>query len=126
MRLQADQNIPLDMVSLLRTRGHDVAWVHEDMPGAADVSVLDEAQREDRIVLTFDKDFGELAIRRRLPAASGIILLRITAPSASELALLVADILERRNDWHGHFSVISQNHVRMVPLPPTSPSASEE
>ena len=125
MRPQADQNIPLDLVSLMRARGHDVAWVHEDMPGAADVSVLDQAQRQDRIVLTFDKDFGELAMRNRLPAASGIILLRITAPTASELALLVADILENRNDWHGHFSVISRNHVRMVPLPPTFTPASE-
>lgn len=125
MRLQADQNIPLDVVALLRVRGHDVAWVHEDMPGTDDITVLDQAQQQDRVVLTFDKDFGELAVRKRLPASSGIVLLRITSPSAPELALQVAAILESRDNWHGHFSVISRNHVRMVALPQTSPPFSE-
>jgi len=89
MRLQADENVPLDVVTALRLRGHDVAWVREDMPGAEDMRVLERAQRENRVVLTFDKDFGELAIRRQIPAVSGIILLRIAAPSSAILASMV-------------------------------------
>ncbi len=117
MRLQADENVPLDVVTALRLRGHDVAWVREDMPGAEDMRVLERAQRENRVVLTFDKDFGELAIRRQIPAVSGIILLRIAAPSSAILASMVVTILEDRDNWPGHFSVIDRNHIRMIPLP---------
>jgi len=117
MRLQANQNIPLDVVEMLRLRGHDVAWVHEDMPGADDIRVLELAQKQNRVVLTFDKDFGELAFRKRLPSACGVVLLRITAPTASAMALEVAALLESRDNWQGHFFVIDRNHVRMIPLP---------
>ena len=125
MRILANENFPADAVEALRNSGHDVTWVRTDCPGVSDQEVLRRAAAEERVLVTFDKDFGELAMRNRLPAASGIILLRITATTASELALLVADILENRNDWHGHFSVISRNHVRMVPLPPAFPPSSE-
>ncbi len=117
MRLQANQNIPLAVVEALRSKGHDVAWVHEDMPGAEDALVLDQAQQTQRIVLTFDKDFGELAVRKRLPATCGLILLRFCAASPADLASQVVDLLESGRNWQGHFSVIDKNHIRMIPLP---------
>ncbi len=76
MRFLANENFPAEAVEALRGRGHDVAWVRIDSPGVRDAEVLARAQREDRIVLTFDKDFGELAFRSRLPASSGMILHR--------------------------------------------------
>ena len=79
--------------------------------------MLERAQRENRVVLTFDKDFSELAIRRQIPAVSGIILLRIAAPSSAILASMVVTIPDDRDNWPGHFSVIERNHIRMIPLP---------
>ena len=86
MRLLANENFPGDAVTALREAGHDVAWVRTDAPGSNDQGVLARAQAEDRILVTFDKDFGELAFRTRLPATSGIILFRITSPSADAVA----------------------------------------
>jgi len=81
MRILANENFPGEAVEALRKQGHDVAWVRTDAPGNNDTQVLERAQREGRIVITFDKDFGELAFRAGLPAQSGIILFRISAPS---------------------------------------------
>lgn len=86
MRILANENFPGEAVAALRARGHDVAWVRTDAPGSSDVQVLERAQREHRIVVTFDKDFGELAFHSGLPASSGVALFRISAPSSAHVA----------------------------------------
>jgi predicted nuclease of predicted toxin-antitoxin system len=77
MRFLVDENFPADAVTQLHAAGHDVVWVHTIAPGNSDEDVLAWAAREDRIVLTFDKDFGELAWRNGLPASCGVVLLRL-------------------------------------------------
>jgi predicted nuclease of predicted toxin-antitoxin system len=66
MRFLANENFPLDAVEALRHQGHDVVWIRTESPGISDPEVLSRAQTEDRILLTFDKDFGELAFRTKL------------------------------------------------------------
>lgn len=113
MRFLADENFPLDAVEALRQSGHNVAWIRSDSPGIADPQVLERAQAENRIVLTFDKDFGELAFRNKLLATAGIILFRIKAPSSLVIAEKVAKAIALRDDWYGHFSVVEDDKVRM-------------
>ncbi len=113
MRFLADENFPLDAVEVLRQSGHDVAWIRSDSPGIADPQVLERAQTENRIVLTFDKDFGELAFRNKLLATAGIILFRIKAPSSLAIAEKVAKAIALRDDWSNHFSVVEDDKVRM-------------
>lgn len=117
MRLLANENFPADAVEALRARGHDVVWIRTDAPGSSDVAILERAQRENRILITFDKDFGELAFRSRLPAQNGIILFRISAPSSMHVARVAVAALESRTDWAGHFAVIEDRRIRMIPLP---------
>ncbi|GAB4580906.1 MAG: hypothetical protein Fur0022_36500 [Anaerolineales bacterium] len=117
MRFLANENFPLDAVRALRALGHDVVWIRTDAPGSSDPQVLDRAQRESRILLTFDKDFGELAFRARLPAEGGIILFRISAPSSAHVAHVVAEVIASREDWAGHFSVVDDWRIRMRHLP---------
>jgi predicted nuclease of predicted toxin-antitoxin system len=117
MRILANENFPAEAVAALRAAGHDVAWVRTDTPGMRDEDVLRRAQAETRIVVTFDKDFGELAFRAGLPASSGVVLFRISAPSSAHVARVAVSALGSRDDWPGHFSVIDDRHVRMTPLP---------
>ena len=56
MRILANENVPGPVVMELRHRGHDVVWVKEAMVGAADHDVLARAEREARLVVTFDKE----------------------------------------------------------------------
>ena len=118
MQFLANENVPGDAVARLRSVGHDVAWVREDAPGSRDEAVLARAIRESRILLTFDKDFGGLALKTRLPPACGVILLRLEMPSAISVGHHLANLIDSRDDWAGHFSVIEPGRVRMRPLPP--------
>ena len=113
MRFLANENFPLDAVEALRQNGHDVAWIRIDSPGISDPQVLSRAQAENRILLTFDKDFGELAFRSQLPATTGIILFWIKAPSSVVVAEKVVRVIALRDDWYGHFSVVEDDKVRM-------------
>ena len=88
-----------------------------DSPGSPDSEVVKRAASDHRILITFDKDFGELAFRRGLSSPAGIILFRIKAPSAAHVAQTTVAVLESRDDWAGHFSVIEERRLRMTPLP---------
>jgi len=68
MKLLANENIPAALTRSLRAAGHNVNWVSEISPGITDTQVIELAIQQDRILVTFDKDFGELAFRRSLPA----------------------------------------------------------
>jgi predicted nuclease of predicted toxin-antitoxin system len=113
----ANENFPLDAVDALRTAGHDVAWVRTDAPGSTDPQVLARAVAEQRILLTFDKDFGDLAFNAGLPAGCGVVLFRLQAGTAAQLAAQVAAAIAARTDWAGHFSVVEPGRIRMRPLP---------
>ncbi len=117
MRFLANENFPADAVSAMRDQGHDVAWIRTESPGISDTEVLDRAQRENRILITFDKDFGELAFRFKLPSLSGIILFRISTLSAKQIADIALAAVESRSDWSGHFAVVEDDRIRMTPLP---------
>ncbi|MBP7865807.1 MAG: DUF5615 family PIN-like protein [Acidobacteria bacterium] len=117
MRLLADENIPGMLIRALRDNGVDVLWILESHRGDSDRAILDLARGENRILLTCDKDFGELAFHQHLPAGCGVILLRVAMiPSVDCMATLAA-ILASRTDWGEHFSVVETDRIRMRSLP---------
>lgn len=117
MRILANENVPGDAVAMLRSRGHDVVWIRSDSPGATDDANLARAVSEQRLLITFDKDFGDLVFRRGQVASCGVVLFRIAAPSSAAVATRIADTLDGRTDWTDHFSVVDDHRIRMMPLP---------
>jgi predicted nuclease of predicted toxin-antitoxin system len=85
-------------------------------PGTTDQHLLAWAAREERILLTFDKDFGELARGSELPRPCGVVLLRVPMPQPGDVGQRLADLIMARDDWAGYFSVIEPGRVRMRPL----------
>jgi hypothetical protein len=100
-------------VQALREIGHDVVWVMTDAPGIGDRDVLAWTAREERILLTFDKDFGELARHAALPAICGVVLFRIAMPRPGDVGRRLTDLITARDDWASHFSVVEPGRVRM-------------
>ena len=119
MRILADENCPADLVNALQTAGHNVVWIRAVAPSTKDPVILTRAQAEDRLILTFDKDFGELAFRVRLPAASGIILCRLHGLPPERVVAIVLNTLTSRSDWAGRFTVITEQRIRVILLPST-------
>jgi predicted nuclease of predicted toxin-antitoxin system len=117
MRLLADENIPAPVVEALRAARHDVAWVREDAPRLPDSEVLSRAGRQGRLLVTLDKDYGELVFQQSMPAPYGIVLLRYEPRSPEALALRLVAALESRDDWAGCFAVVEQDRIRTTPVP---------
>lgn len=117
LRILANENVPGGAVEALRHEGHDVVWIRTHAPGSTDEAILAQAQTESRVLMTFDKDFGEMAFRRGLPASSGIILFRIETTGSVQATTLVLAALKSRSDWAGHFSVVEKDRIRMTLLP---------
>lgn len=122
MRFLADENFPRPAIQALRNAGFDVAWVSEGQSGAADEEVLARCSAEARTLLTFDKDFGEIAFRRGMPAECGIILFRVTPQDPHEAASIALSSLRSQATWGGYFSVVTRQRIRARPIP-TKPSS---
>jgi predicted nuclease of predicted toxin-antitoxin system len=113
MRLLADESVDGPVVARLRADGHEVAWVAEDAAGAADEAVLARAYGEGIVLVTSDKDFGELVYRQRRPHA-GVILLRLSGlDEAGKCELVSRAVGERGVDLAGAFSVLEGDSLRI-------------
>ena len=118
LRLCADENIPDEVVALLRVAGHDVLSISEYRPGLIDWDVLRLASRESRILITLDKkDFGELIFVRGAGAPPGLILFRIGDIDVAERPHFMLRTVVSRNDWEGKFSTVSSSAIRSRALP---------
>lgn len=117
MRFLADENFPATAVVALAAAGCNVASVAQDEPGSTDLEVLARAQRESRVLLTFDKDFGELA-NGVTTSTFGVILFRIPMPRPAEIGSALSAFVLSRSDWIGHFSVVEPGRIRMRRLGP--------
>jgi predicted nuclease of predicted toxin-antitoxin system len=115
--LLANENVPAAVIVALRANGHDVASMHETGPGTPDDQVLALALTEGRNLLTFDKDFGEMAFRQGLMATPGVILLRPRLRSPDYLVRFTLAVLAQGLAWQGHFAVAEEGRLRLVPLP---------
>ncbi len=121
MKLLANENIPAETVDALRDAGHDVLWIRMACPGADDETVLARAVADDRLLITFDKDFGELVYRRGRRASTGVVLFRIGMPSPEAVRRRVVQVIGSREDWTGHFAVVEPDRIRIVDLPDAGP-----
>ena len=113
MNLLADEGVERQIVESLRQAGHDVLYIAEMEPGISDDVVLDEANTRQALLITLDKDFGELVYRQRL-IHQGVILLRLAGLQLTTKANLVTQIIEQRGDeMLNAFSVVSPGVVRI-------------
>ncbi|MBI2887703.1 MAG: DUF5615 family PIN-like protein [Chloroflexi bacterium] len=114
MRFLLDESAEFRIAALLREAGHDVTASARDYPQAlADHEVLAIAQREGRILITNDSDFGELIFRQNLPHA-GVILLRLgPGATAEDKTARLQHLLTTHQDHLEQFIVVTQSRVRV-------------
>ena len=112
MRWLADECVAAPLVAFLRTGGHDVLYVAEAAAGLNDADVIALALREKRLLLTEDKDFGELVFRRER-AVPGVVLMRIGSENSRLKATRLAAAIERYGGGlFGRYMVIEEGRFR--------------
>ena len=113
MKIVADENVDKLIVDHLRKNGHDVYYVCEQTRGICDEDVLVDSLSIGAILITADKDFGELVFRQNLPHA-GILLIRLMGLDAKGKSELVAGVVdEHGEELRGRFSVLSNRALRV-------------
>ena len=116
MKFLAEVNVEKSIVEEITTLGYDIKCVTSINPLMTDEDVLSTANSEDRILITNDKDFGEIVFRQQL-IASGIILIRVVDQNTQDKVKLVKKLLIFYKDKiKNHFVVISNNKFRSIPL----------
>ncbi len=93
MNLVADENVDRPIVDALRQAGHRVFYIAEIEAGLPDAAVLELAEEHGAVLVTADKDFGELVFRQRR-ARHGVVLLRLAGLSNEEKARVVRSVFE--------------------------------
>jgi len=117
MRFVADENVSRLVIERLRSDGHDVISIAETRSGAPDEDVLNAAGAEGSILITEDRDFGEMVIRQRL-GVRGLILLELDRVSNRMEADTVAEVVSNHADkLLGNLVVIEPGRIRVRPLP---------
>lgn len=117
MRFLANENVPLASVRILQQSGHDVSSASEELPGARDADVLTRAVDEERVVLTFDRDYGELIFRRRHAAPPGVVYFRFEPETPDETAERLLSLLRGSGvQLEGQFTVVERGQVRQRPI----------
>jgi predicted nuclease of predicted toxin-antitoxin system len=113
MDFLANENFPLFSIRLLRKAGYNVASVIEDTPGAKDRDILNRAHDENLIILTFDRDYGELIYRHKVLASDGIIYFRFNPSTPEEPAEILLYLLEKCEvSIAGKFTVVERGRIR--------------
>ena len=116
MRLVADENCDFSLVTDLRLAGYDVIYIAEQMAGTDDETVIEFARSERRLLVTEDKDFGQLVFAAA-KQNSGVILIRYPASARSELTAAVLKLLtDNGESLYGRFAVLEPGRVRLTRL----------
>ena len=119
MRFLANENVPGDTIRALRSEGWDVASITEERPSISDAEVLAKARAENRIVITFDRDYGELIYARNHAPPPGVIYLRAIPFHPAEASEWLLEMKRQGMSFAGCFTIFSSwDHVRQRPLPP--------
>src|SRR5947209_16739344 len=113
MKFLLDESADFPLAGFLQGLGHDVTSIVRDHPQALkDREVLEIAFREARILITYDRDFGELVVRQRLPH-SGIILFRLKNEDLATKQALLVIALNNYTDQLQQLLVITARNIRV-------------
>lgn len=118
MKLLANENIPLLAVKKLREHGYDVFSISEQISGITDNEVLNLSKQEDRIIITFDRDYGELIFLRKMTSPPAIIYLHFIPQNPIEVFEIIEAVL-KMGESHllNQFITVNRQYVRKRPLP---------
>jgi predicted nuclease of predicted toxin-antitoxin system len=116
IKFLADVNVEKPIVDFLSKQGYDVKWIPYYDCEMFDEDLLQMANREQRVLITNDKGFGDLVIMQKKLSA-GAILFRVKGQGLPEKIKLMRKLLMGyRDKLLNHYVIISKSKIRVIPL----------
>lgn len=116
MKFLIDVNIEKQIIEELISLGHDVKCIAEIAPTMKDIDIFKLANAENLIIITNDKDFGEIVFRQNL-ISTAIVLIRVKSQCVEKKIELIKNILVCGTEKiEKHFVVLSENKIRLIKM----------
>ena len=113
MKFLANENVPLLSVKILEENGYDIISVGRDFAGYLDHEVMELAMKENRTIITFDRDYWELIFKKGYKPYAGVIYITWHNYKSTESGEYLIELFEHRNiDYKRTLTVISENSIR--------------
>jgi len=113
MKLLANENFPLTSVKIIGQSGFDIIYVGQDFAGYLDSEVMELAIQENRTIITFDRDYGELIFKLGYRPKAGVIYLRWDNFQPHEPGEYLIELFNSKDlQFENMLTVISENHIR--------------
>ena len=113
MKLLANENFPYASIHYLKARGYDILSIGMDNPSIKDSEIMTIAINEERTILTFDRDYGELIFRYNYKPERGVIYLRLEEYDPKQPGIIIEEIiLNKEIDLARALTVVDKNGIR--------------
>lgn len=113
MEFLANENFPAPSIGLIRDAGYQVFSISESSPGESDEQVISKAKAKDLIILTFDKDYGEILMRTQIPDPPSVVFFRYKGQDPTFAGKALIELLAKSSiELVEKFTVIDKGEVR--------------
>ena len=113
MKLLANENFPYKSIYYLKEKGFDIISIGMDNPSITDADIMKIAIKEERTILTFDRDYGELIFRQNYKPQKGVVYLRLDKYQPHEPGLIIEEIITNKKiDLNRALTVVDKNGIR--------------
>ncbi len=116
MKFLANENFPLPSIAFLRSSGFEVISIADNYSGSSDEQVLNLAIENDLIVLTFDRDYGELLFKYRMMSVRGVVYFRDKGKYPAQAGETLVDYMNQGLELNNFFTVFDSGGARQRKL----------
>lgn len=117
MKLLANENFPFPSIKILREAGFDVKSIAESNASIKDYEVLAIAVEEERVILTFDRDYGELIFKYKFNPPPAVVYFRVKGKTPEDAAQIFLNLIKTENILLvNYFTVIDEDGTRQRKL----------
>lgn len=117
MKFIVDECIGPSVARWLKQNNYDAISVYDSLQSSSDTTVLEHAVKDHRILITCDKDFGDMIFRNKMKH-TGIILLRLINDQPSNIIVVIQDVINSytKHDLANNFTVVTETSIRIIKL----------
>lgn len=113
MKFLANENVPFSSITYLKSKGYDIKSIGVDDPSITDEAVMQISINEDRTIITYDSDYGELIFKHGYKPKSGVIFIRNQPKGPLETARTIEELVSSKTiQFDNALTVIDSNSIR--------------